>query len=147
MRHLTIFAAVLPLCLLGCADAPRQTKLKPGTTFTIHDVAAQAGPNTKPLTDPDTGVVLNVIDPPLVTEANVASATVTTNEQNSVYLDVELDRPGAAKLQAATAVTGQQVAIVVNGNIASAPIVRAPISGRFRVTGSHTRSDWQKIVQ
>jgi hypothetical protein len=108
MRYLILFLAVIPLYFSGCADEPSQTKLKPGITFEVHAVAAQQGPNTKPLTDPDSGKVLNLVDPPIITAANVDTATVTTDENDILMLDVNVDNPGAAQLQAATAIPGNQ---------------------------------------
>ena len=147
MRHIILLSALTPLCFLGCADGPIQTKLKPGTTFELHAVTAQADGTTKPLTDPDSGEILNLVSPPIITAANVDSATVTTDDNGIVFLNVNLDNPGAAKLQAATAVTGNQVAIVVNRKIASAPVIRSQIGATFQITGSHSKSDWEQIVQ
>ncbi len=146
MRFAILSLALIPLCFSGCAEQPKQTTLRPGITFDLHAVAAQADSNTKPLTDPDSGAILNLVDPPIITAANVDTATVTTDDNGNVMLSVNVDKPGTAKLQAATAVTGNQVAIVVNGKIASAPVIRSQIGSRFQISGSHSQSDWEKIV-
>ena len=147
MHHIILLAVVIPLCFCGCAEQARQTKLTPGTTFEIYTVAAQQGPNTKPLKDPNSGLTLNLVTPPVITAGNVNAAIVTTDDNDIVMLDVNVDHLGAAKLQAATAIAGNQVAIVVNGKIASAPVVQSPIGSHFRVTGAYSRSDWENIVQ
>lgn len=146
MRFLIPSLALIPLCFSGCVDEPNQTKLKPGTTFELHAVAAQADGTTKPLTDPDSGAVLNLVDPPIITAVNVANATITLDEYGTKALSVNVDEPGAAKLQAATAAPGNQVALVVNGKIASAPVIRAQIGSQFLIYSSDS-TGWEKIVQ
>lgn len=147
MRYVIFFSALIPLCFSGCADKSKQTKLKPGTTFEIHTVAAQQGKNTRSLPDPDSGAMLNLVDPPVITAANVDTAAVTTDENGNVILSVNIDNSGAGKLQAATAVPGNRIALVVNGRIASAPIVHAQVGSQFQVTGSKSMPDWQQVLQ
>ena len=147
MRYLILLFALPPLCFLGCAAEPNQTKLKPGTTFELHAVAAQGDGNTKPLADPESGAILNLVTPPIITAANVDTASVTTDVNGNVIFNVNVDNPGAIKLQAATAAPGNQLAVVVNGKIASAPVIRAQIGSQFQITGSASQADWEKIVQ
>ena len=148
MRYFYLISlAALPLCLPGCTDVPGQTKLKRGVTFEVHTVAAQAGPNTEPVTDPHTGDVLNLVKPPIITSNNVDTTTVTIDHSAQVLFEVNVDGSGAAGLSAATVGPRTQVAIVVNGKIVSAPVAHTPISSSFRVSGAYTRADWEKLVE
>ena len=148
MRYLTLAGSLMVLCCLGCADKAVQTTLKPDTTFAIHTVAAEQGEDTKSLTDPDSGDVLNLAASPVITATNVLTATVTSDGNGSACLEVTVDEPGAAQLRTVTAVSGKQIAIVVNGRIASAPTIRTPIDNAFQLSGgAFTRTDWEQIVQ
>ena len=146
MRYIILFFA-FTLCFSGCAEVPNQTKLKPGVTFELHAVAPQADGTTKPLADPDSGAILDLIDPPIITAANVNAATVTTDDNDVVMLSVDVDAPGTAKLLAATSVPGNRVAVVVNGKIATAPVIQEQIGSKFTITSADSKHDWKGIVQ
>lgn len=134
-------------CLCGCVDEQPRTKLRPGVTFELHTVASAPSANTHPLNDPQTGMQLHLVDPPLITARNISTASVKLDEYHSVMLDVAVDSVGATTLAAATATPGMRIAIVVDGEIVSAPTVLTPIGSAFRVSGSNSQSDWERLVE
>lgn len=147
MRHAMLCFLVVLFCFQGCSEPPVVTKLKPGITFEVYSVAAEQGDATKPLTDPDSGEVLHLVSPAIITAANVQSATANTDESNTVILKVTLNKPGEARMSAATAVAGGRLAIVVDGKIVSAPVCHARIGDKFQITGEYSAADWQKVLQ
>lgn len=80
---------------------------------------------------------------PLVDAADVRSVQVTTDAGGAVALAIGLKAKAARRLSEATlARIGEPMAIVHNGAIVSAPIVRDRIvSGRFLVTGGFSADE------
>lgn len=55
--------------------------------------------------------------------------------------------PGAEKMQAATAKhIGKPMAVLLDGQVIMAPVVRSPISTSAVITGNFTRSEAEKVV-
>jgi preprotein translocase subunit SecD len=148
MRHIFFASlAVFAACIPGCLEQFHHTKLRPGVTFEVHRVSLTSASDTTEHEDPDTGAPLHLVDPPIITADNITEATVTTDANGIATLEVKVNHAGANRLAAATAVPGGQLAIVVNGKIASAPMLHSRIDAAFKLGGSSKGTDWNKIVE
>lgn len=103
----------------------------------------EPGPGLTEVAGPGQGERLYV-HPPVVTGADVASARVATvltdNGQrlnvDAVGVAVTFTAPAASRLRAATqSHVGKPLAIVVDGRVISAPVVRDPIEGAAVISG------------
>jgi len=86
---------------------------------------------------------------PIVTNADVVRATVVPGI-TSVNFNVAItfNSPGAAKMSRATAAhLNKPVAILINGRVVAAPIVRAQISDQAVISGDFDRSQADAIAQ
>ena len=63
------------------------------------------------------------------------------------WIDVRLNAAGAAKMRQATMNhLGRPVAILIDGEVVSAPTVKSPIAGAAVISGDYTRADAERIV-
>jgi hypothetical protein len=132
----------------GCA--PPQTTLKSGVSFDVHAVAAAPGANTIALPDPQQGNTLHLVNPPIVTAANVKLAQIELHGPDAHVapaLRVDLDATGTAAMSAATATPGGMLALVLNGKVIATPKLMAPVSSSFIVQGSFPPGEWQQYLE
>ncbi|MBE0417402.1 MAG: protein translocase subunit SecD [Coriobacteriia bacterium] len=97
-------------------------------------------------TDPTTGEV--VLGDVLLTGDVITDATVGTNPQtNEIEVNVTFDSEGAAAWAEITgARIGKQIAIVLDGNVESAPVVRDRITGgQTSITGNFTPEEARRL--
>lgn len=81
------------------------------------------------LVDTDDGVLV-VVSPAAVDGSAVVNAEVGSDDRGSPYVLVELSQEGGAVFEALTRrIVGRRLAIVVDGKVLSAPMVREPIPG------------------
>jgi protein-export membrane protein SecD len=97
-------------------------------------------------TDPTTGEV--VLGDVLLTGDVITEASIGTNPQtNEIEVNVTFDSEGAAAWAEITgARIGQQIAIVLDGNIESAPVVRDRITGgQTSISGTFTPEEARRL--
>jgi hypothetical protein len=85
----------------------------------------------------------------IVTNADIARSTVVPGATPSQFwIDVRLTAAGAQKMrQATTNHIGKPVAIIIDGDVVSAPTVKSPIGGSAVISGDYTRADADRIAQ
>jgi preprotein translocase subunit SecD len=63
------------------------------------------------------------------------------------WIDVRLNAAGAAKMRQATANhLGKPVAILINGDVVTAPTLKSPIGAAAVISGDYTQADAQRIA-
>jgi SecD/SecF fusion protein len=79
---------------------------------------------------------------------HVTSAMVAYTQYGEPYVSLELDKEGAKQFAAITAQNvGRQLAIVLDGELFSAPRINEPIEGgRAMISGSFTQADAQQLA-
>ena len=84
----------------------------------------------------------------IVTNSDIAMARVVQGTGPSKYgVDVEFNASGAEKMRAATANhIGKPLAILLDGQVVVAPVLRAPIATSAVVQGNLTRTQAERIV-
>ncbi|WP_345320155.1 SecDF P1 head subdomain-containing protein [Novipirellula rosea] len=121
----------------------------PRASIEIFATSPNAGPNTKPATDPSSGATIHLVTPPVVTNADISGVAQSDMTVETVgdaaasstvpTLEIKLNPTGAPKMLAATTnPASPSIAVVVNGTVLSVPNIFAPINGSFRITGDHT---------
>jgi preprotein translocase subunit SecD len=83
-----------------------------------------------------------------LTNKDVAMAQATTRDGDSAVIDVRLTEDGAKKLAKLTANhVGQPLAIMLDGKVLAAPVVRDPITGgKALITGNFTKEEAARIA-
>lgn len=123
-----LFVALLGVlaCNRPRADAPR-------ATFHVADVVRSS--ETWETTLPGTEVPLFVSEPPVVTADDIISAELWDPKDNQIRIAVQFRADAAQRLLAATrAHQDQWIAIVVDGRVVSAPLIRGEFGPHVMVT-------------
>jgi len=64
------------------------------------------------------------------------------------FVSIEFNASGAGKMRAATGNhIGKLVAILLDGRVVMAPVLRSPIEGSARISGNFTRAQAERIVK
>jgi preprotein translocase subunit SecD len=84
----------------------------------------------------------------IVENNDIDRAQVTRGDTDATFsVRVTLKADGAAKmLRASQGRTGRLLAILIDGEVVSAPVIRSPISGSAVISGSYTRAEAERIV-
>jgi antitoxin (DNA-binding transcriptional repressor) of toxin-antitoxin stability system len=87
-------------------------------------------------------------DEVIVTNGDIAVARVVPGRGPAEYsVGIEFKASGAEKMRAATEDhIGKLLAILLDGQVVMAPVLRSPISSSARITGNFTRSQAERIV-
>lgn len=84
----------------------------------------------------------------VVTNSDVEQSRVVPGEAPSRFgVDVQFNAAGAQKMRHATqGHIGRPVALLIDGDVVTAPVLRGPISTSAVVSGSYTRAEAERIV-
>jgi hypothetical protein len=99
------------------------------------------------LSGPDRSIYLH--DEVIVTNSDIAVARVVPGGRLSEYIvAIEFNSSGAEKMGAATANhIGKPIAILLDGQVVMAPVLRTLISASARISGNFTRTQAERIVK
>ena len=120
--------------------------------FQLQLVLDEPGENTEPMTNNASGAsggTLHVQRAPLLDHTAIRSATVTKNAASGApQIDVEFSQEGGELFAAVTRENvNKRLAIVLNGQLYSAPVIRSEISeGRAQITGHFTEAEAKELA-
>lgn len=82
------------------------------------------------------------------TNADIAEARAAVDDNNKPFIEITFTKEGAKKMAALSeAQKNKPVAILIDGEVISAPIVRAKFSARAQITGKFTKEETEKLVK
>ncbi|RFB69848.1 MULTISPECIES: hypothetical protein [unclassified Herbaspirillum] len=146
-RTLKRILAVLILStgLAACATGHSQS----GTRFEIHAASLVASPDWQKanlLDDP--GTTVYVAPEVLLDNSDVALANAKKDLGGQVLIVIQMTPAGAIRMGMASRVLlRQRMAVMINGEVMTAPVVSAPLSGnRFAITGFKSLEEAQEIA-
>jgi preprotein translocase subunit SecD len=83
-----------------------------------------------------------------LTNEDIAGAKAVTDESKANVVDVKLTKEGRQKLARVTkAHQGKPLAILVDGKVVAAPVVRDEITGDARISGNFSKEEAERIVK
>ena len=83
-----------------------------------------------------------------LTNEDIASARAATDPSKANVVEVELTKEGQKKLSRLTKEhQGKPLAILVDGKVVAAPVVRGEITGDARITGDFTKEEAERIAR
>jgi SecD-like export protein len=84
----------------------------------------------------------------VVTNSDIERSSVIAGDAPArFWIDVRLNAAGAAKMREATANhLGKPVAILINGDVVTAPTLKSPIGAAAVISGDYTETDAQRIA-
>ena len=85
---------------------------------------------------------------PVIVNGDIAAARVVPGSGESTFgVAVTFTAGGAAKVRRATqSHIGRPVAILVDGRVVTAPVIRSPISASAVISGDYTKAEAERIV-
>ena len=82
------------------------------------------------------------------TNADIASARAGEDANKKPIIEITFSKDGAKKMAALSeAQKDKRIAILIDGKVVSAPVVRAKFSARAQITGSFTKAEVEKMVK
>lgn len=97
---------------------------------------------------PDSGRLIYLHPEIVVSNEDIAQSWVVDDGSGRFGVAVELLPFGAERMRQATeAHVGRPMAVLVDGRVVMAPVVRSPISGSAVITGNFTRADAERIAE
>ena len=96
----------------------------------------------------DSGRTIYIHAEPFVTNADIASAEVRPDDGDAVFaVALTFTEEGAEQmLQATRDHVGRPLAILIDGKLVAAPVLKSPISNSADVNGIFTRAEAERIV-
>jgi RNA polymerase sigma factor (sigma-70 family) len=117
--------------------------------FQLQLVLDEPGEDTEPMTNNAGGETLHVQKTPLMDYTAISSATATTDPSSGAsQINVEFSEVGKELFAAITKENiNKRLAIVVDGHLYSAPVIRSEISeGKAQITGSFTEEEAKALA-
>lgn len=138
---------ILSTALTACATGHSQSQS--GTRFEIHAASLVASPDWQKanlLDDP--GTTVYVAPEVLMDNSDVALANAKKDLGGQALIVIQMTPAGAIRMGMASRVLlRQRMAVMINGEVMTAPVVSAPLSGnRFAITGFSSLEEAQEIA-
>jgi hypothetical protein len=92
--------------------------------------------------------VVYVLQEIVVTNSDIGQSRVVQSDGSSRFgVDVQFNAAGAEKMRQATAShVGRPMAILIDGEVVAAPVLRSPISTSAMISGDFTKAEAERIV-
>jgi preprotein translocase subunit SecD len=95
----------------------------------------------------DSGRVIYLHPEIVVNNDDILQSWVSEDSPNQFAVAVQLLPGGAERMRQATAThVGRPVAILIDGTVVAAPVVRAPIGDAAVISGNYTRAEAERIA-
>jgi preprotein translocase subunit SecD len=145
IQAISVFLALL--CCTVQAD-PKKADAKPRIKLEFRRAESKAadGLTEKTVEGSKTKVYLHKTAD--ATNEDVAQASVATDDQERPTIEITFTKQGARKIAKLTEEhKGKLLAIVIDGRVISAPIIRDPFSERAVITGTFSKEEAEKLAR
>ena len=152
MKKTLVAAVLIVLCAAGCKTHTHNVNNAKPVPIGIHEVVSCLAVHSFLASNPRTNEKLCVAGEAIVTEKDIRQAQAgyssSTNEP-VVYL--YLDRSGGDRMYEATQrISARQdngrMAILIDGNLLTAPVVRTPIKDSLLISGNFTKRSAEDLA-
>jgi preprotein translocase subunit SecD len=151
--RIPVFAAVTVMLFVAAVLGARMSwpfvsDVQAAVRFEVRLAEERPAPGLRAAKVAYSGSTIYLHDEPIVTNSDIAAAQVVPGNGPSQYrVSVEFTASGAEKMRATTANhVGKPVAILLDGQVVMAPVVRAPIGASALITGNFTRERAEGIA-
>jgi hypothetical protein len=145
-------ATIVSLALFGMVAVafnwPYQTDVVAAVRFEIHLAEENPAPGLREVAIPGTDRRIYIHEEAVIVNSDIARATVAEGQGTSSFgVDVTFNAEGAAKMLRATQNhIGRPLAVLVDGKVVIAPVVRTSIGASASINGNYSRADAERIV-
>lgn len=137
--------------ILACALSLSVASMSVAESLSISKIFSEPNAETQQMKISYGKVTLNcnVSKQPAITEKDIVKANLVTVEDQGEQVELVLNEAGKEKFKKLTSESvDRQIAIVYNGSLISAPMVRQEISGgNVMISGNFTKEEAQKMVE
>jgi preprotein translocase subunit SecD len=148
-----VFAAAAVMLLVAVFLSARMwsplvSDVQAAVRFEVRLAEEKPAPGLREAKVTDSGRSVYLHDETIVTNSDIASAQAVPGDGSAQYrVNIEFTPSGAEKMRAATGNhIGKPVAILLDGQVVMAPVVRTSIAGSAMITGNFTRDQAEKIA-
>ena len=129
-------------------DSPFVGELQAAVRFEVRLAERTPAPGLREVKRSGSEPPVYVHEEVVVTNSDISSARVLPGAAPGQFaVGVEFNASGAAKMRQATAGhIGRPVAILIDGEVVMAPLLRAPIGASAVVTGNFSKAEAERIV-
>jgi hypothetical protein len=150
-RRRIVVAGMLALALTGTVAAywsRAAVDVAAAVRFEVRLAEPILGPGLREVSLPGSIGRIYLHQETIVSNSDIARAEVVQGAGVSRFnISVTFTADGAAKMLKATQDhLGRPVAILLDGDVVMAPVVKSPIAGAAMITGNYTRADAERIV-
>lgn len=148
-----VLAAAVALAIAAVGLASRNwfgsATLQAAVRFEVRLAQADAGPGLQPVQVAGTDTVLYLHPEPIVTNDDIQESHLVPHPDSPGFdIAITFNAAGAAKMRAATAAhMGEPLAILIDGEVVAAPVVRSVVADRARITGTYTKTEAERIAR
>jgi hypothetical protein len=123
--------------------------LQAAISFEVRLAEDRPAPGLREAKDSDSNQLVYLHDDVIVTNRDIEAARVIQTGGSSQYgVSIEFNAAGAEKMRAATRNhIGKRMAILLDGQVVIAPVLRSPIGAAAVITGNYTRAQAERIVK
>lgn len=152
-RRRTVVVAAVALMLVGIAVGPRYwssiaVDVVAAVRFELRLAEVNPADGLREFVIPDAGRKIYLHQETVVSNSDIARARVIPGDAASIFsVSVTFNADGAAKiLRASQNHIGRPLAILIDGEVVIAPVVRSPITTSARISGNYTKAEAERIV-
>ena len=139
-----VAAALVVAGVLGSGD---RGTVQAAVRFEVRLAETQPVPGLIVAQIARTGRVIYLHPEPVVTNDDIAQSWVMPDGPDRFSISVEFLQTGAQRMQQATvAHLGKPVAILLDGNVVIAPVLRSAITNSALITGDYSQADAERIA-
>lgn len=151
MKEALVPAVLVVLCAAGCKTHTHNVNNAKAVPIGIHEVVSCLAVHSFLASNPRTNEKLCVAGEAIVTEKDIRQAQAGYSSSNEPVVYLYLDRSGAARMYEATQrITARQdngrMAILIDGNLLTGPVVRTPIKDSLVISGGFTERSSQDLA-
>jgi hypothetical protein len=145
----TVALLLLAASLVGLRLwSPFVSDVQAAIQFEIRLAEERPAPGLREAKLSGSGRSVYLYDEAIVTNSDIADARVVPGGGPAqYYVDVKFNEAGVAKMRAATQNhIGKHLAMLINGQVTAAPVLRTAIGTSAVITGNFTRAQAERIV-
>lgn len=146
---LVTFASIVGISLVTSSMWPRTGSLvQAAVRFEVRLAENQPAPGLRAARVGNSNRIVYLHPDSVVTNSDIARSSVIAGDTPShFWIDVRLNDAGAEKMRRATAThLGQPVAILIDGDVVTAPTLKSPIGAAAVISGDYTQADAERIA-
>ena len=151
MKKALVAAVLVVLCAAGCKTHPHNVNNAKPVPIGVHEVVSCIAVNSTLLIDPRTSQKFCIDSEAIVTEKNIRGAQAGYSSRNEPVVFLYLDRSGGDRMYEATQRISARrdngrMAILVDGNLLTVPVVKNAIKDSILIEGGFTERSAQDLA-